>query len=185
MPTLLDLWMPILLSGVAVFFLSFLMHMVLKHHRSDWSGLPDEEGTRAHLGDIPAGMYTFPHCDAPDAMKDPAWVEKYTKGPSGHLTILPRGPVKMGKAMLKSFLYNVIVALLVAYVAMLVIPKGDPGGVALRVTSTIAFLGFAGAHGWYLIWYGHKASVVAKSVVDGLVYGLATGLIFMACWPAS
>ena len=185
MPTLIDLWIPILLSGVAVFFLSFCMWMVLPHHRNDWSPVKDEDALMDHLGDIEAGMYSFPHCSTPECMKDPAWIGKREKGPSGMLTIMPRGPMNMGQAMFMSFLYNVIIAVLVAYVAMLVIPKGDPQGLVLRVTSSVAFLGFAGAHGWYLLWFSHKGSVVLKSVIDGLVYGIATGVLFMVCWPAA
>ncbi len=183
--TLVDLVLPILISGVAVFFLSFLMWMVLPHHRSDWSKLPDEDGTMKQLGDIPRGMYTFPHCVTPEEMKDPAYVAKRDAGPSGMLTIMPRGPMNMGASMLKSFIYNVIITLLVAYVATLTIPKGDPGGMVLRMTSTVAFLAFAGAHGWYLLWFFHKGSLIFKSVIDGLVYAIAVGLIFMWMWPAA
>lgn len=183
--TILDLWLPILLSGLAVFFLSFLMWMVLPHHRNDWSAVKDEDALMHHLGDIETGMYSFPHCTTPETMKDPAWIKKREDGPAGMLTIMPRGPMNMGKAMFASFLYNVVIALLVGYVASIVIPKGDPGGFVLQLTSTVAFLGFAGAHGWYLLWFSHKGSVVAKSVIDGLVYGLATGLLFMLLWPGA
>jgi hypothetical protein len=36
------LWLPILLSAVIVFFASFIMHMVLAYHKSDYRKLPDE-----------------------------------------------------------------------------------------------------------------------------------------------
>lgn len=183
--TIIDLWLPILLSGVAVFFLSFCMWMVLPHHRNDWSKLPDEDGTMDHLGDIEAGMYTFPHCGTPEAMKDPAYIEKRNKGPSGLLTIVPRGPMNMGRSMFFSFLYNVIMGVFVAYVATMVIPRGDPGGVVLQLTSTVFFLGYAGAHGWYLLWFSHKPSVVFKSVADCLVYALVCGFLFKAFWPGA
>ncbi|MDJ0522862.1 MAG: hypothetical protein QNJ90_12410 [Planctomycetota bacterium] len=181
--SLADLWLPILLSGVAVFFLSFIMWMVLPHHRSDWSKLPDEDGTMDHLGDIEAGMYTFPHCVTPEEMKDPAYIEKRDKGPSGMMTIVPRGPMNMGKSMFLSFIYNVIIAVLVAYVATIAIAKGDPNGDVLQLTSTVAWLGFAGAHGWYLLWFYYKPALIAKSVIDGLVYALACGFLFKAFWP--
>ena len=38
-----SLWLPILLGGVAVFFTSFVMRMVLKYHWSDYDRLPDED----------------------------------------------------------------------------------------------------------------------------------------------
>jgi len=44
MVTLDLLWLPVVLSGVAVFFLSFLMWMVVGHHKSDFGKTPDEGG---------------------------------------------------------------------------------------------------------------------------------------------
>ena len=40
---LTTLWLPILLSPVIVFFASFIIHMVLTYHRSDYRKLPDED----------------------------------------------------------------------------------------------------------------------------------------------
>ena len=37
------LWLPILVSAVVVFFASFIMHMVLAYHKSDYRKLPDED----------------------------------------------------------------------------------------------------------------------------------------------
>ncbi len=37
------LWLPILLSAGVVFFASFIMHMVLSYHKSDYRKLPDED----------------------------------------------------------------------------------------------------------------------------------------------
>ena len=37
------LWFPILFSAVIVFFASFIMHMVLAYHKSDYRRLPDED----------------------------------------------------------------------------------------------------------------------------------------------
>ena len=40
---LIALWLPTLLSAVIVFFASFIMHMVLAYHKSDYRKLPDED----------------------------------------------------------------------------------------------------------------------------------------------
>jgi hypothetical protein len=40
---LTTLWLPILLSAVIVFFASFIMHIVLAYHKSDYRRLPDED----------------------------------------------------------------------------------------------------------------------------------------------
>ena len=183
MPEITELWLPVLLSGVAVFFLSFVMWMVLPHHRKDWAKVPDEEGVKSALGDIPSGQYMFPHCGTPEQMKDPEWIQKRDAGPTGMLIVLPRGPMNMGASMLKSFVFNLIICILVAYIASITLPRGCPDGTVLRVTATAAWLGFAGAHGWYLIWWSHSASSIFKAVFDGLVYAVAVGVLFMVFWP--
>ena len=38
------LWLPILVSSVAVFIVGFIMNMVLPHHRSDYSKVDNEDG---------------------------------------------------------------------------------------------------------------------------------------------
>ena len=58
------LWLPILLSTVIVFFASFIMHMVLAYHKSDYRKLPDEDRVpfalrRARVTRGPA--YFFPY----------------------------------------------------------------------------------------------------------------------------
>jgi len=184
MVNLLDLWLPIVLSGVAVFFLSFIMWMVLPHHRSDWGKMPDEDAARATLGDIPSGQYMFPYCASAEKMKDPEWIESRNKGPSGMLIVMPRGPMNMGKSMFVSFLYNVVIAAVTGYVATIGLTKGADAMDVFRLTATVAFLGCAGALGWNAIWYSHSWSSTLKSACDGLVYGIAMGVLFMLMWPA-
>ena len=43
MAALMELWLPIVVSAVIVFFASFLAWMVLPHHNGDWKGLPNED----------------------------------------------------------------------------------------------------------------------------------------------
>ena len=181
--SIIDLWMPILFSGIAVFFLSFIMWMVLPHHRSDWGPVPDEAGTMAHLGDLPRGQYMFPHCKDPKQMQDAEWMKKRNAGPSGILTILPRGPQNMAKSMLQSFLFNVVIGVIVAYLATMAFGKGADGTTVFRFTATAAFLGYAGALGWQVIWFFATWSSTLKTIGDALVYGIVTGVLFMQLWP--
>ena len=92
------LWLPILLSAVAVFIVSSIMHMVLPYHRSDYKQLPDESNVLAALraAGVQRGLYTFPHCTHKN-MKTPEVVEKFKQGPVGMLTMMPSGPPVMGK----------------------------------------------------------------------------------------
>lgn len=53
MISLVALWLPILLSAVIVFFASFIMHMVLTYHKTDYRKLPDEERVTDALRSAP------------------------------------------------------------------------------------------------------------------------------------
>ena len=80
-----ELWMPIGVATVLVFFASFMAWMVLPHHRSDWKRVNDEDGLMNELKrqKLGSGQYSFPHCESPAAMKDPAWQAKMNLvGPS-------------------------------------------------------------------------------------------------------
>ena len=46
MISILDLWMPIAVSSVVVFFASFILHMVLTYHRADYKPLPRDYENR-------------------------------------------------------------------------------------------------------------------------------------------
>ena len=59
-----DLWLPIVVSGVALFFASWAAWMVLPHHKGDWKGLPNEQAVMDTLKNsgVQPGQYNFPHC---------------------------------------------------------------------------------------------------------------------------
>lgn len=185
MELLLSLWLPILLSGIAVFMLSFVMWMLMPHHKSDWAKVPDEPALIEALKDAPAGMYMFPYCADPEQWKDPEWIEQRNANASGSLIVRPRGPWSMGSTMLQSFVFNVIVSLVTAYVATIAFGKGADGTDVFRLTATVAFLAYTGALAWDMIWAQKPGKAVFKNVLDGLLYGLATGALFMLLWPAA
>ena len=87
--------------------------------------------------------------------------------------------------MVQSFLNNVIVALLVGYLASLVIPAGADYMVVFRVVSTAAFLAFSGSVAMGAIWFDHSWSSTIKHIVDGLVYALLVAGVFAWLWPSA
>jgi hypothetical protein len=48
--TLLQLWLPILVTAIGVFFASSLVHMVFKWHNAEYRLLPNEDDVRKVLG---------------------------------------------------------------------------------------------------------------------------------------
>ena len=93
---LIALWLPILLSAVIVFFASFIMHMVLAYHKSDYRKLPDEECVTDALrsaGVTRGPAYFFPYFSFKE-MKSASVIEKMKRGPVGLLTVLPSGHLR-------------------------------------------------------------------------------------------
>ena len=186
MVPLMSLWLPIVLSAVAVFVASSILHMALTYHRSDFKKLQDEEGVMAALrkGTLAPGDYLFPKPDSHKAMKDPAYLEKWTKGPVGLITIMKRGPApSMGKPLAYWFLYCVVVGVVAAYVAGRALQPGAPYLSAFRFAGTTAFVAYALGSWPDTIWYGRPWTTTLKGNIDGLIYALVTGGVFGWLWP--
>jgi hypothetical protein len=180
--TLGMLWLPIVLSAVVVFFASAILWMVMPHHKSDWSKLPDENAVTAALRNAPAGMYMLPFCSDMQQMKDPAFVKRYEAGPTGTIT-LRKGSASMSRPMVISVLYNLVVAFVVAYLASRTRPVGAHYLEVFRVVGTASLLAYSGALWYPAIWMGRPWPAVIKDALDGLVYALLTAGIFGWLWP--
>ena len=73
-----SLILPIVISGVALFFASFLSWMVLQLHKQDWVKLAQEDKflEAARGCDLSPGSYMFPGCNSPEEAKSEAHVKK-------------------------------------------------------------------------------------------------------------
>ncbi len=185
MVPVLSLWVPILLSAVIVFVASSIIHMVLPFHQSDYRKLPDEDGTMDALRKLglPPGDYHFPCPGSPKELKDPAFLQKMTKGPVGFMTILPSGPPAMGRNLAQWFVYCVVVGVFAAYVAGRALSPGAHYLKVFRFAGVTAFTGYALALWQNTIWYRRTWTTTLKSTLDGLVYGLLTAGTFGWLWP--
>lgn len=178
------LWIPIVLSAVIVFVASSILHMVLPYHRSDYKRLPDEEKVLPALraAALPRGLYMFPFCTHKE-MKSPATIEKFKQGPVGMLLVYPSGPPFLPKFLAEWFVYCLIIAFFVAYLAAHTVVYGASYLAVFRVVGTAAFLAYGLANLANGIWRGQPWSVVIKEVVDGLIYALLTAGTFGWLWP--
>lgn len=185
MVPLSSLWMPIVISAVFVFVASFVMHMVLTYHRADLRGVPREDEVLASLRGfkIPPGDYGLPHAGSPSAMKDPAFVDKMTKGPVVFMTVSPGGPPAMGQSLGLWFLYSVIVSLFAGYITSRALGSGADYREVFRFVGTTAFMGYSLALAQHSIWYRRSWATTFKSMFDGLVYALLTAGTFGWLWP--
>jgi len=101
MISLTALWLPILLSAVIAFFASFIMHMVLAYHKSDYRKLPDEDRVTDALrnaGVTRGPAYFFPYFSFKE-MKSAPTIEKMKGGPAGLLTSVPRASFRQKKML--------------------------------------------------------------------------------------
>lgn len=186
MVTTASLWLPILLSAVFVFVLSSVIHMFLPYHRSDVAGVPREDEVLAALRPfaLPPGDYSIPHPSTPAEMKSPEFLEKMTKGPVAFLTVLPNGPINMGKRLVLWFVYCIVVSIFAAYITSRAVDFGDSYLHVFRFAGATAFCCYAVALLQNAIWWSKKWSATLKSVFDGLLYALVTAGTFGWLWPS-
>jgi len=179
---LTSLWLPILLSGAALFFASFISWMVVQLHKKDWGKLPNEDTVMKSLREqnAPLGSYMFPYCDTPEQMKSEAHQKKYQEGPRGVLTLM--NPVNMGQNLGLTLLYFMAVSGTLGYLASFALPAGAPFLNVFRFVGTAGLLAFLSAILQHAIWFRNR---IAGHVVESVAYALITGLIFAACWPAA
>jgi hypothetical protein len=180
---MLALWLPILLSGVALFFASWLAWMMLPHHKKEWTGLANEDAVMDAIRNagVGAGQYVFPYAECSADMGSQAFKAKVQAGPNGSLVVWSR-PCSMGKNMALTLLFFLVVSFTIAYLAAMVIPPIEDGWFVFRFVGTAGVLVYAPANILNGIWFGRK---LLGDILDGIVYGLITGAIFAALWPAA
>src|SRR5258708_18861888 len=142
MVPLTALWLPILLAAIIVFFASFVMHMLLPYHRSDYQKLPDEDKLLAALraAGLKRGLYVFPFCTHKE-MKSPAMIEKYNQRPVGMMTVFHSGPPAMPMIMTMWFVHCLIIGFFVAYLTGHTVAPGARYLAVFPVAGTAAVLG--------------------------------------------
>jgi len=179
-----SLWLPIVVSAVIVFVTSFIFHMVLPHHKSDYRRLPREDEVMKSLGSfsIPPGDYMVP-CPGSEGMKDAAFQAKMRSGPVAMMTVIEPGPPAMGASLAQWFVYILVVGVFAAYISGRALAPGAHYLQVFRFAGCTAFLGYSMALAEYSIWYKRSWATTIKSMIDGLVYGLLTAGTFGWLWP--
>jgi hypothetical protein len=185
MVSVMSLWLPIVLSAVFVFVISFVIHMVLPYHRSDLRALAKEDEVRAALRpfNIAPGDYIIPHAGSPEGMRKPEFLEKMKQGPVAFLTVAAPGPPSMTSNLILWFLYAVVVSLFAAYITAHALPAGTDYLQVFRFIGASAFMGYSLAQLQDSIWYRRNWATTWKNMFDGLVYALFTAGTFGWLWP--
>ncbi|MDE2150607.1 MAG: hypothetical protein KGJ55_12445 [Gammaproteobacteria bacterium] len=185
MVPLAHLWLPMLISAAGVFIASSVLHMVLKFwHMPDYGGFPNEDDVGAAIrnGNPAPGMYVIPYCRMED-MKKAETAEKFKRGPVGFMILRPSGPFNMGKNLVQWLVFCLVVSLFSAYVAGAALAPGAAWLQVFRIVGTVSFMTYGFTSLPAGIWWGQPWKTVVKDVIDGLIYGLVTGVIFAWLWP--
>ncbi|MGH7606602.1 MAG: hypothetical protein ACREME_04605 [Gemmatimonadales bacterium] len=185
MTDLSALWLPILLSAVIVFIASSAIHMLSLWHKNDYPKLPNEAQVMDALRPLglPQGEYMMPRAASTEEMRSPEFRERWKRGPGVILTVLPPGPVGMGRSLTLWFVYALVVSVFAAYVAGRALPPGAEYLAVFRFAGVTAFIGYAVALWQMSIWYNRSLGLTIKATVDGLIYGLLTAGVFGWLWP--
>lgn len=179
------LWLPILLSGVFVFFASFVLHMLLPFHKGDYLKAPNEDHAMDSIRalELPPGDYMMPKaCDTKE-MKSPEFDAKMKKGPVMMFTVFPSGPISMGSSLAQWFIYCLIVGIFAAYVSGRALTVGADYLHVFRFAGVSAFMCYSVALWQNSIWYKRSWMTTFKLTIDGLVYALLTAGVFGWLWP--
>lgn len=185
MEFLTQLWLPILVAGVVVFFLSALVWTVMPHHKKDWQGLPNEQAVLAAMrANAPGpGQYAFPFIFDPKLREDPAMKDRLARGPNGYFTVIPTGTPAMGPMMAKSLVFNLVASLLVGYVAWHALGANAPFTEVFRIVGATSMMSYVLAMAPESIWFGRPWRTFWMQVIDAVAYGLVTAAIFGWLWP--
>jgi hypothetical protein len=185
MTALTQLWLPILLSAVAVFLASSAIHMLPLWHKNDYPPMPNEDRFRQVVGPlaIPVGEYMVPRSASMEEMKSPEFAEKIRQGPVMVVTVWPNVPFLMGRTLSLWFVYIVVTTIFAAYIASRALSLGATYIDVFRFVGATAFMGYTLALWQVAIWYGRSMNITVKATVDGLIYSLLTAGMFGWLWP--
>jgi hypothetical protein len=172
------LWMPILVSTVIVVITSTILWMNPFWHRRDYGMLTNDREVVDALASSPSGQYMVP------SMRTAEDRQGAMKGPMG--IILMRNPASafsFPAAIGTYFVFTLVVTTLVAYIAAVTLPAGTHYLRVFRVVGTAGILAYSFTTVPDSIWYAKPWSVTARTLIDGVIYGLLMAGTFGWLWP--
>lgn len=184
MVPLTSLLLPILLSAVAVFLVSAVIHMALGYHADDFARAPDEDAVRNALRGIPGGDYAVPRAGSMADMKSPEYLAKVKAGPIVTMTVQPGREISMARELTLWFVYLLVVSVFAGYVAGRALEPGADYLDVFRFAGTTALVAYALSSWPDTIWYKRSTRTSLKNTFDGIVYALVTAGMFGWLWPS-
>ncbi len=179
------LWLPTLAATFVVFVASFIIHMVLPHHRTDFDDIDEEDRFLAELRtfNLTRGQYVFPFASSPVELKDPEYQRKVKQGPTGILVMCPNEVGPTPRQLVMHFVHLLVISAIVGCIAGATLPGGTEYLKIFQVAGVAAFLGYAGAVPSNSIWFHLSWRMSLKTVLDALLYAGLTAGVFGWLWP--
>ncbi len=180
-----QLWLPILVSSLAVFFISSIIWMVLPHHKADIKVLPDEKmfAERITPLNIPPGTYMWPNCGSGEGPSSPEFKSRMESGPWGSLNVIGKKP-SFAFNLVAVFSVYVVVGVFVAYITSQSRGAGAAFGEVFQVAGATAMLGYGMGGLPGAIFFSKPCRFVMTEFLDSVVYALATAATFAWLWPS-
>ena len=186
MAILAPLWLPILISAVVVFIASAVGWMLVGHHNADIKKLPNEAAFLDFVRsqNIPPGTYMWPGCGGSEEMKSPEFLARFAAGPWGSINVAGRQP-SFARNLVLTFLFYLVVGVFVGYITTLARPYGAPFLAVFRVAGAVAVLAYCAGSIPNALFFSKPGRFMLTDFIDGVAFGLLTGLVFAWLWPAA
>jgi hypothetical protein len=185
MTPIMSLLLPIVVAAVAVFILSMIVHLAMPWHKSDYANVPNHDAAVAAIQSLNLAPddYAVPNPQLPGGGKNPDFIAEFERGPTFHMTVIPSGGMPMGKYLGSWFGFMLLISAIAGWVTGSIVPPGGNRRAVFHYSAIITACSY-GFGGWTLsIWYFRKWSTAFKGTFDAILYGLATGAVFMWLWP--
>ncbi|MEQ1828197.1 MAG: hypothetical protein ABL921_19715 [Pirellula sp.] len=177
-----DLWLPILLAGLASHVLSTIAWTVLPHHKPEWNRLPIENELQdlVQKHNVAPNQFMFPFAASGAECQTEEFKQKQAKCTG--MLVLWSSPLHMGKAIGFTLAFFLVAAFVMGYLGSIALKPGAPFMRVFQFMTTAALLTHCAGIFPNAFWFRRR---VAMELVDGCVFAIATGLIFAALWPNS
>jgi hypothetical protein len=185
MTPFLSLLLPILVAALAVFVLYMVVQMALPWHKRDQANVPSDDAAIDAIRSLNLAPddYAVPNPRLPDGGRNPDFIAKFERGPAFHITLMDPARMNMGVYTGTWFLFTLLISAISGWVTGTIVAPGGDSHAVFHFSAIITTCSY-GFGAWPLsIWYHRRWSTAFKGTFDAILYGLATGAIFMWLWP--
>jgi len=182
MTSLIDLWLPIGASAIAVFVVSALLWMAIPLHNKDVQRLPDEASVKAIARTLKPGFYMFPNIAAAAGEDSKAVQDRYKQGPWGVMTVWPKAP-SFPLNLIKTFTVFLLICILVAYLTSAGVGIAPSFMSVFQLAAVASLLGFTFGGLPNDIFFGKPTRFCITSLIEAIIYSLVVAVIMALLWP--